>query len=52
MSVLDALARRMPQVAHRKIGRDVSDVKLETIEVGDILVVFPHGICLVDGVVV
>jgi len=41
-SVLDALARRMPQVAHRKIGHEVSDVKLEAIKVGDILVVFPH----------
>ena len=51
-SVLDALARRMPQMAHRKMGHDVADVKLESIEVGDILVVFPHEICPVDGVVV
>ena len=51
-SVLDALARRMPQAAHRKTGHEVSDVRLEAIAVGDILVVFPHEICPVDGVVV
>lgn len=51
-SVLDALARRMPQVAHRKIGPNVSDVKLAEIEVGDSLVVFPHETCPVDGLVV
>ena len=51
-SVLDALARRMPQVAHRRTGSDVSDVKLGDIGVGDTLVVFPHEICPVDGVVI
>lgn len=51
-SVLDALARRMPQVAHRKLGASVSDVKLPDITVGDTLVVFPHEICPVDGVVI
>jgi len=51
-SVLDALARRMPQVAHRRMGQGVSDVKLEEIAAGDILVVFPHETCPVDGVVV
>jgi heavy metal translocating P-type ATPase len=51
-SVLDALARRMPQVAHRKIGLNLSDVKLGDIAIGDLLVIFPHEICPVDGVVV
>jgi heavy metal translocating P-type ATPase len=51
-SVLDALAKRMPQVAHRKIGPNLSDVKLEEIRIGDMLVVFPHEICPVDGAVV
>lgn len=51
-SVLDALARRMPQVAHREIGTTLSDVKLADIAIGDLLVVFPHEICPVDGVVV
>lgn len=51
-SVLDALARRMPQVAHRQQGSSVSDVRLADIAVGDLLVVLPHEICPIDGVVV
>jgi heavy metal translocating P-type ATPase len=51
-SVLNALAKRMPQVAHRKIGANLSDVKLSEVSVGDLLVIFPHEICPVDGVVV
>jgi heavy metal translocating P-type ATPase len=51
-SVLDALAKRMPQVAHRKYGPDLSDVRLGDIAVGDTLVVFPHEICPVDGAVI
>jgi len=48
-SVLDALARRMPSVAHRHDGSVLKDVKLEEIRVGDVLTVFPHEICPVDG---
>src|SRR5690348_8544537 len=51
-SVLDALARRMPQLAHRKTANSLSDVQLKDIAVADMLVVFPHEICPVDGVVV
>lgn len=51
-SVLDALAKRVPQFAHRKIGNNLSDVKLVEIAVGDTLAVFPHEICPVDGVVI
>jgi len=50
-SVLDALARRMPEVAHRKDQGRIVEVRLEEIAVGDTLVVFPHEICPVDGVV-
>lgn len=50
-SVLDALAKRMPQIAHRKSGAALSDVILGDIAIGDMLVVFPHEICPVDGVV-
>jgi heavy metal translocating P-type ATPase len=50
-SVLDALARRMPQIAHRKRGAIVSDIALEEISIADTLVVFPHEICPVDGIV-
>lgn len=51
-SVLDALARRMPSVAHRKQGSKVVDVGLDEIAVGDRLLVLPHEICPVDGVVI
>jgi len=50
-SVLDALARRVPSVAHRQERSGISDVKLAEIRVGDVLVVLPHEICPVDGVV-
>lgn len=48
-SVLDALAKRVPSIAHRRDGSAISDVKLEQIRVGDVLTVFPHEICPVDG---
>lgn len=51
-SVLNALAKRMPQTAHRKTGEALADVQLEDIRVGDLLAVFPHETCPVDGVVV
>ena len=51
-SVLAALAQRMPSVAHRKRGSEILDVALEEIAVGDALVVYPHDICPVDGVVI
>ncbi len=51
-SVLDALARRMPQVGHRKQGAAIEDVQLSALRVGDRLIVFPHEICPVDGAVI
>ena len=50
-SVLEALASRMPQTAHRKTGSGITDIKVAEIAVGDALVVFPHEICPVDGIV-
>ena len=50
-SVLAALARRMPAVAHRKQGARITEVALADIAVGDTLVVYPHEICPADGVV-
>ncbi len=51
-SVLEALARRMPSVAHLRRGATVADVGLDAIAVGDLVEVHPHEICPVDGVVV
>ena len=51
-SVLDALARRMPSVAHRRVDGHVVDVALDGIRVDDHVVIFPHEICPVDGTVI
>ena len=52
-SVLGALARRMPQIAHRVDGADsVLDLPIETIAVGETVLVYPHELCPVDGVVI
>jgi heavy metal translocating P-type ATPase len=51
-SVLAALARRMPSVAHRKTGAVFEDVPLDRLAVGDVVTVFPHEVCPVDGTVV
>ncbi len=48
-AVLDALARRMPSVAHRQTNSGLADVPLDEIAIGDELVVLPHEICPVDG---
>lgn len=50
-SVLAALAKRMPSTAHRKQGTEIEQVELDDVQVGDELVVFPHDICPVDGIV-
>ncbi|HUE14007.1 MAG TPA: heavy metal translocating P-type ATPase [Planctomycetaceae bacterium] len=50
-SVLAAVARRMPSVAHCRADGELRDVALGTVAVGDMLVVFPHEICPVDGTV-
>ena len=51
-SVLAALAKRMPSIAHRKQESEIVSVELQEVLVGDTLVVYPHDICPVDGVVI
>jgi len=51
-SVLDALARRMPQTAHRKGPGGLVDARIGDVAIGDELVVLPHELCPVDGVVI
>ncbi len=51
-SVLRALARRMPQIAHRLgSGSVIEDISVEKIAIGEVLSVYPHELCPVDGVV-
>ena len=50
-SVLRALARRMPSLAHRRRDGRMADVPLSDVTPGDTLVLFPHEICPVDGTV-
>ena len=51
-SVLRALANRMPSRAHLKKNSSLDDIDLESVQIDDELVVFPHEICPVDGTVV
>ncbi len=51
-SVLAALVRRMPTVAHRQRADGLEDIGLDDVAVGDTLVIYPHDICPVDGVVI
>ena len=46
-----ALARRMPSVAHRSRNGAVEDVPLHDVAVADLVIVFPHETCPVDGTV-
>ena len=51
-SVLAALAKRMPSIAHRKNGLEITDVALEQVAIDDTLVIYPHDLCPVDGLVI
>ncbi len=49
--VLSALAKRMPSIAHRKRDSEISDVTLDQIAIHDTLLIYPHDLCPVDGIV-
>ncbi len=51
-SVLKALAKRLPQTGHKESNGRLVDIPVDEIAVGDLLVLQPHEICPVDGVVV
>jgi heavy metal translocating P-type ATPase len=52
-SVLAALAKRMPQTAHRiESAASIVDRPIESIAVGERLIVYPHELCPVDGIVI
>ena len=51
-SVLKALAKRMPSVAHIKVDGTLDDVPLDEVKIGDHVTIFPHETSPVDGIVV
>ncbi len=51
-SVLKALAKRMPSVAHVRRDGTLEDVPLDEVRVGDHVTIFPHETSPVDGVVI
>ncbi len=51
-SVLSALARRMPETAHKLLDGKLLDVRVSELQIDDTVLVLPHEICPVDGLVV
>jgi heavy metal translocating P-type ATPase len=51
-SALRALARRLPSSAHRRHDAVVTDVPLDKVAPGDVIEVFPHETCPIDGIVI
>ena len=50
-AVLQALAKRLPAIAHLKREAGIVDVPLDQVAVGDAVLIHPHEICPVDGLV-
>ena len=50
-SVLEALSKRMPSIAHRQTQSGIEDIGTEHVLIGDTLIILPHEICPVDGTV-
>ncbi len=51
-SVLRELAQRMPFTAHRKRGKKIEDIQASDIAIGDHIILYPHEIVPVDGLVI
>ncbi len=51
-SILKALAKRIPSIAHKKINSEILDININDIKAGDELLLYPHEICPVDGKVI
>lgn len=51
-SVLFALVKRMPTIAHRRINSQIEDISLIDIHINDQIVIYPHEACPVDGIVI
>ena len=51
-SVLEALASRLPTIAHKKHSDTLLDIHTDQVSIGDVLVIYPHELCPVDGIVI
>lgn len=50
--VLLALSKRMPNIAHFKQENSFIDVETDKLKIGDLVAIFPHETCPIDGEVV
>jgi heavy metal translocating P-type ATPase len=48
---LSALVKRTPRTAHRRAGTDITDIDVDDVALGDLLVVKPGEVVPVDGIV-
>ena len=51
-SVLEALSQRMPSKANLKVGNKIKEIESSEIKIGDKIIIYPHEICPIDGVVI
>jgi len=49
---LEALARRMPSIAHRRANGRIDDINVSDVRIGDELVILPHEVSPVDATVI
>jgi heavy metal translocating P-type ATPase len=50
--VLEALTSRMPSKVHLKSDNNFSDIDISQVKIGDLIAVFPHEICAIDGEII
>jgi heavy metal translocating P-type ATPase len=49
---LAALAKRLPSIAHKKTGNQISDIKIDQIKIDDLIAIYPFETSPIDGIVV
>lgn len=50
--MLEVLAKRAPTIAHCQKNGKIEEILVKEIQIGDTILIFPHEICPVDGVVI
>ncbi len=51
-SVLEALARRVPSIAHLRNKNIITEITISKIAIGDEIIIYPHETCPVDGSII